>query len=88
MPVPMMRDLPSPGARGLGTMTAIFHISPETISEVRTQADHGEKIEPLFSVDVVDEQGEVVATVEKRLYVRRRTEPSLVSSFEPEGGKI
>ena len=72
---------------GLGTMTATFHVPPETISEVRMQADQGEKIEPLFSVDVVDEQGDVVATVEKRLYVRRRTEPGPVSSFEPEGGE-
>jgi hypothetical protein len=30
---------------------------------------------PLFSVDIVDEQGTVVATVEKLLYVRRRTAP-------------
>lgn len=28
--------------------------------------------EPLFLADIVDEQGAVVATVEKRLYVRRR----------------
>ena len=29
------------------------------------------KIEPVFHVDVVDDKGEVVAEVEKLLYVRR-----------------
>ena len=32
----------------------------------------GEKFEPVFSVDVVNRQGEVVATVEKTVYVRRK----------------
>ena len=60
---------------GLGTMRATFHVPPETIEDLRTRADQGEKIEPLFSVDVVDEQETVVATVEKRLYIRRRSAP-------------
>jgi len=60
---------------GLGTMTATFHVPPETIADLRTRADRGEKIEPLFSVDVVDEQGNVAARVEKRLYVRKRAAP-------------
>lgn len=60
---------------GRGTVTAVFHVPPETIEGLRNGADQGEKIEPLFSVDVVDESGEVVATVEKRLYVRRKTTP-------------
>ncbi len=29
-------------------------------------------IEPVFQVDVIDEQGEVVAKVEKWLYVRKK----------------
>ena len=57
---------------GRGTVTAIFHIPAETIEEIRAQADQGEKLEPVFSVDAVDEQGEVVAKVEKRLYVRKK----------------
>jgi hypothetical protein len=39
---------------------------------LRAQADREEKIEPLFNVDVLDEQGEVVAQVEKRLYIRKK----------------
>jgi hypothetical protein len=57
---------------GRGTVTATFHISPEQIAEMRTQVDRGGRIEPLFNVDVIGEQGEVVAKVEKRLYVRKR----------------
>jgi acyl-coenzyme A thioesterase PaaI-like protein len=57
---------------GRGTVTATFHISPEQIAELRAQADREGKIEPLFNVDVIDEQGGVVAKVEKRLYVRKR----------------
>ncbi len=57
---------------GRGTVSATFHISPEQIAQLRAQADQQGKIEPLFNVDVIDEQGEVVATVEKRLYIRRK----------------
>jgi hypothetical protein len=57
---------------GRGTVTATFHIPPETIEEMRARADAGEKLEPVFNADVVDEQGEVVAKVEKRLYVRKK----------------
>ena len=57
---------------GKGTVFATFHVPPETIEELRARADAGEKLEPVFSVNVVDEQGEVVATVEKRLYVRKK----------------
>ena len=57
---------------GRGTVTATFHVPPEQIAELRAQADREGKIEPLFNVDVIDEQGEVVAKVEKRLYVRKK----------------
>ena len=59
---------------GRGTVTATFHIPPEQIAELQAQADREGKIEPLFNVDVIDEQGEVVAKVEKRLYIRRKKE--------------
>jgi hypothetical protein len=32
----------------------------------------GEKIEPTFSVDVLDTQGQAIARVEKLLYVRKK----------------
>jgi acyl-coenzyme A thioesterase PaaI-like protein len=57
---------------GRGTVTATFHIPQERIDEIRAAADAGGKVEPVFRVDVVDEQGEVVAEIEKLLYVRRK----------------
>jgi len=58
---------------GRGPVYATFHIPPETVAEIRARADGGEKIEPAFQVDVVDEAGQVVAHVEKLLYVRKKT---------------
>ena len=57
---------------GRGMVFATFHISPEQIAELHAQADREGKIEPLFHVEVIDERGEVIAKVAKRLYVRRK----------------
>jgi hypothetical protein len=57
---------------GRGTVAATFHIPQERVDEIRVAADAGAKVEPVFVVDVVDERGEVVAEVEKLLYVRRK----------------
>jgi acyl-coenzyme A thioesterase PaaI-like protein len=65
---------------GRGMVKATFHIPQERIAEIRAAADAGGKVEPLFTVDVVDEHGEVVASVEKLLYVRRKTALSTARS--------
>jgi hypothetical protein len=57
---------------GTGTMKARFHLPAERIAEIRAQADAGSKVEPTFMVQVTDAQGDVVAEVEKLLYVRRK----------------
>lgn len=57
---------------GKGTVRATFHIPPERVEEIRAAADAQGKIEPTFQVEVVDERGEVVAEVEKLVYVRRK----------------
>ncbi len=57
---------------GKGTVRARFHISPERVEEIRKDADAQTKSEPTFVVDVVDTEGQVVARVEKLLYVRRK----------------
>ena len=57
---------------GRGTVRARFHIPEERVEEIRSQvADQG-KVQPRFTVDVVDQEGEAVARVEKLLYVRRK----------------
>jgi acyl-coenzyme A thioesterase PaaI-like protein len=57
---------------GRGTVSAAFHIPQERIDEIRAEADNGGKVEPVFRTDVVDGKGEVVAEIEKLLYVRRK----------------
>ena len=57
---------------GKGTVRATFHIPQERVDEIRAAADRDGKTEPVFQVEVLDEQGEVVAEVEKRIYVRRK----------------
>ena len=57
---------------GRGMVTATFHIPPERVDEIRAAADRGEKVEPTFTVDVVDDQNQVIARVEKLLYVRKK----------------
>lgn len=53
-------------------MKAHFHIPTERVEQIRLDADRVGKIEPTFSVDVLGEDGEIVAKVEKLLYVRRK----------------
>jgi hypothetical protein len=49
-----------------------FHIPLVEIEEIRAGVDARGKIEPTFHVAVLDDDGEVVAEVEKLLYVRAR----------------
>jgi hypothetical protein len=57
---------------GKGLMKASFHIPAERIAEIRTQADTQGKTEPTFTVSVTDAEGNVIAEVDKLLYVRKR----------------
>lgn len=57
---------------GRGTVRATFHIPPEKVEEIKAEADIQRKVEPVFKAEIVDEQGEVVAEIEKLLYVRRK----------------
>ena len=57
---------------GRGTVAAEFQITQTTIDDLRARADAGEKIEPTFTADVLGADGEIVARVEKLLYVRKK----------------
>lgn len=67
---------------GKGTVKARFELSEQKIAEIRNSADTLGKIEPLFQVNVMDAEGNVVAEVEKLLYVRRKdaTRPTAKST--------
>jgi len=57
---------------GRGTVHARFEIGPERVAEIRAAADRDGKVEPTFVAEVRDDEGQVIAEVEKLLYVRRK----------------
>lgn len=57
---------------GRNTVHAHFHIPQEKILELRQRADENRKIEPVFTLDLKDDEGEIVAHVEKTVYIRRK----------------
>jgi hypothetical protein len=60
---------------GRGVMKASFHLSEEQIAQIRNAADTEAKVEPQFQVAVKDAEGNVVAEIDKLLYVRRKDKP-------------
>jgi acyl-coenzyme A thioesterase PaaI-like protein len=59
-------------APGKGTVRAEFRLSQEQLDSLRAQLSEQDKIEPKFGIDIKDEQGKVIAQVEKVVYIRRR----------------
>lgn len=55
---------------------ARFQLDPAVIEELRAATTNGERHLRWFDTDVVDAQGQVVARVRKRLYVRRKRSES------------
>ncbi len=63
---------------GRGKVCAEFRISAEQLEQIRCAVSAQGKTEPTFVVQVKDESGDVVAEVEKIVYVRQKVrEPSL-----------
>jgi hypothetical protein len=59
---------------GKGTVRAEFRLSQQMLDDIRSRLSTTEKYEPTFNVQVKDEAGEVVADVEKVIYIRRKTD--------------
>lgn len=57
---------------GRGTVRAQFRLTQERIDELRAQLVTQDKIEPTFTVQIRDMEGEVIAEVDKLLYVRKK----------------
>jgi acyl-coenzyme A thioesterase PaaI-like protein len=57
---------------GRGRLRAVFELSEAQIEEVRQAALKERKVEPVYRAQVLNERNEVVAEVEKVLYVRRK----------------
>ena len=60
---------------GRSTVRACFRLTRDQIETIRQEANRNRKTEPVFTVSVIDDQGVLVAEIEKSLYIRRRSEP-------------
>jgi acyl-coenzyme A thioesterase PaaI-like protein len=63
-------------APGRSRMRATFVLTDDDLARIVRMTAGGDKHLHLFNVDVVDEEGLVVAKVEKIVYVRRRRTPA------------
>jgi hypothetical protein len=57
---------------GRGKVRAHFHIDEAKIEEIKKQLETEYKVEPTFQTQVLDEEGVVIAEVDKLLYVRKK----------------
>lgn len=57
---------------GKGTVVANMTVSEEQLEAIRAATVDGAKHFAEFDIDIVDEEGDVVATVHKTLYVREK----------------
>ncbi len=57
---------------GIGVVSARFEMARAEGERVRHAASGGAKVLPEYSVEIHDQQGQVIARVQKRLYVRLR----------------
>jgi acyl-coenzyme A thioesterase PaaI-like protein len=65
---------------GKGTLKAKFHITQKEIEHIKHQADTSKKVEPHFTVDITDTHGNVIAEVDKLLYVKRKQKDESTNS--------
>ena len=59
-------------APGRGTVKAAFHLGDARLAEIIDATRDGDKHLAQFGIDVTDAAGELVATVDKTVYVRRK----------------
>jgi acyl-coenzyme A thioesterase PaaI-like protein len=64
---------------GRGTVTARFRLEDERIDEIRAAAADGSKVLPVFRCDVHDTAGDLVARIDRTLYVRRKRDAPATS---------
>jgi len=57
---------------GKGTVRAEFRLSDSQLDDIREKLKTLPKYEPTFKVDVKDEQGTVIAEVDKMLWIRKK----------------
>jgi acyl-coenzyme A thioesterase PaaI-like protein len=75
---------------GRGSVQARFHLDEADVVKARRATTRGRRYLPRFAVAVVDRDGDVIARVEKTLYVRRKraddVAPAARRAQPPRGG--
>lgn len=57
---------------GRGRVVAEFRIDQGLFERIRAETADGKKFEPTLAVDVIDEEGDIVAHVTRTLYIRKK----------------
>ncbi len=57
---------------GRTTVYAHFVVTDEMIETAKAQTAKGEKFQPTYRIDIVDDKGAIVAHVDKTLYIRKK----------------
>lgn len=57
---------------GKGKVSAVFSISDDMIVTILNKTSAGEKYLPKFNIDILNENGDVIAVANKTLYVRQK----------------
>lgn len=66
---------------GTGTVSAQFRLTRKQIGQVQLAAENGRAICPEYTVEVLDEEGKVVAKVLKTLYVKKKKVEKLAAAI-------
>lgn len=56
---------------GRSTLTACFRIAPEDVAEIRRLLETERSLDRTYRVDLIDAGGEVAATIDKVIYIRK-----------------
>ncbi len=57
---------------GKSTVTAEFNLSQEVIDEIKAYVEDNTKMDKVFKVEIKDEEGKLIAEVDKVLYIRKK----------------
>ncbi|ABF40856.1 conserved hypothetical protein [Candidatus Koribacter versatilis Ellin345] len=68
---------------GRGKVTAQFRITQDQLDDILQALQHAEKTERIFAIDVKDEQGDVVAAIEKTISIRKKSATSRGTAAPP-----
>lgn len=57
---------------GKSDVFATFEISNEEIERIKNELMHSPKLEPVYKIEIKDKNNELIALVEKTLYIRKK----------------